>query len=151
MAAAPLTLNPSAGRPARLLAGALLLPLLLLAALGGCQYLPGHKPAVKAAAPVRIVKLDSTVLNLADTTGPAYLRLGVSLALTSPTAKDSDVETQSIARDTIVTLASKETSDVLLSASGKDDLKRALLAELRRRLPEAQIEDLYFDEFLVQR
>jgi len=150
MATALFAWNPSAGRPPRLLAGTLL-PLLLLAALGGCQYLPGHKPAVKAAAPVRIVTLDSTVLNLADTSSPAYLRLGVSLSMTSLPPKDSDVETKTVARDTIVTLASKETSDVLLSASGKDDLKRALLAELRRRLPDAQIEDLYFDEFLVQR
>ncbi|HUX65955.1 MAG TPA: flagellar basal body-associated FliL family protein [Terriglobales bacterium] len=144
--------HPPAGRPARLPAGApALLALLLLAALAGCQYLPGHKAAVKAAAPVRIVKLDSTVLNLADTSGPAYLRLGVSLGIASLPPKDSDLKTKTIARDTIVTLASKETSDVLLSASGKEDLKRALLAELRRRLPDAQIEKLYFDEFLVQR
>lgn len=132
-------------------AGALLLALVAL--LAGCQYLPGQHSNVHAAAPLRLLKLDSTVLNLADASTPAYLRVGISLGLSSPAPKDpaGDAETSTVARDTVVTVTSKETSDVLLSASGKDDLKKALLAELRRRLPDAGIDELYFDEFLVQR
>lgn len=126
---------------------------LLVVWLGGCGYL-GHRAASAAPPPpLRIVKLDSTVLNLADQGGNSYLRLGVSFGLRSPAPQDpnGDSTLQSVASDVVVNLASAQTSEVLLTPSGKDDLKKAILAELQRRLPEAQVTNVYFDEFLVQR
>lgn len=123
----------------------------LLGCLLGCGYLP-HKSAVAAAAPVRILHLDPTVVNLADG-DTAYLKLGVSLALESPAPKDAaaDGAVVSVARDTVVTLASAQTSEALLSPGGKTNLKQAIVNALRRRVPAAEVSDVYFDDFLVQR
>jgi len=125
--------------------------MLVCAALAGCGLIKGH--AAAAAEPSRILRLDSTVVNLADSDSTAYLRVGVSLALASPTPSDAagDSATQSVARDTVVQLASAQTSDALLGADGKAKLKHAILEELRQRLPKAEVTDVYFDDFLVQR
>lgn len=125
--------------------------LALLLLLAGCGYLP-HKFA-PPPVPSRILRLDSTVLNLADPGGGSYLRLGVSFELRSPAPKDSsgDAALLSVASDAVLSLATAQTSDVLLTPSGKEDLKRAILAELQRRLPSADFTHVYFDEFLVQR
>ena len=127
----------------------LLLPLALLA--GGCSLF--HRGAAPAAAPVRIVQLKSTVVNLADAGGASYLRIGVALALTSPVpagTSDADTTLKSVASDTVVSLASARTSSQLLAPNGKTDLKHAILAALQHRLPQAQVSNVYFDDFLVQ-
>jgi len=116
----------------------------------GCQYLPGHKASAAPLPPARMVKLESTVLNLSDTDKSAYLRIGVSLSIQAPASPDNDAELESIARDTIVAMASARSSEDLLSADGKAQLKKTMLAELQKRLPEDHVQELYFDEFLVQ-
>lgn len=132
--------------------GSIIILALLAATLGGgCAYLPGHGGSAKAATlqPARFIKLNSTVLNLADPSGGSYLRLGVSLALHSKVS-DTDDATQTVARDLMVTIASSKTSDQLLTPTGKAELKQELLKALQKRLPNADITDIYFDEFLVQ-
>lgn len=133
---------------ARRAAGILLVVAAALAA--GCKYLPGHKAAAAPLPPARMVKLDSTVLNLSDTDKSAYLRIGVSLSVQAPAATDNDAELETIARDTIVAMASARSSEDLLSADGKAQLKKVMLVELQKRLPEDHVQELYFDEFLVQ-
>ncbi|MGH9393988.1 MAG: flagellar basal body-associated FliL family protein, partial [Terriglobales bacterium] len=119
-------------------------------AASGCKYFGHTAAAAPPLPPTRIIKLDSTVLNLNDTANSAYLRIGVSLAMRALPATDNDAATESIARDTIVALASAHSSEELLTGDGKAQLKKALLAEMQRRLPDAHIEDIYIDEFLVQ-
>lgn len=133
-------------------AAPLLLAALLAVTLAGCSMF-AHKAAAPPPPPLRIVKLDSTVLNLADPGGNSYLRIGVSFGLHSAAPQDpaGDTPIESVASDVVVNLASAQTSDVLLTTSGKDDLKRAILAELQHRLPQADFTNVYFDEFLVQR
>jgi flagellar basal body-associated protein FliL len=121
---------------------------LVLAGAGGCSLFHGKKASAASLAPVRILKLDSTVLNLADAS-PAYLRIGVSLGVTSTDAAE-DAKVETVARDTIVNLASAQTAATLLTPAGKAALKAAMLAALRKRLPATGVEKVYFDEFLVQ-
>ncbi|MGH9488412.1 MAG: flagellar basal body-associated FliL family protein [Terriglobales bacterium] len=125
--------------------------LLLVPLLGGCSLLHHGSKKVQAAAalPLRVIKLDSNVYNLADTAAPAYLRLGISLAVTNPDEK-TDSTTTSVARDTLVDLVTNETSAALLTAAGKAALKKALLAALQQRLPAAGVRQVYFDQFLIQ-
>ncbi|MGH9519074.1 MAG: flagellar basal body-associated FliL family protein [Terriglobales bacterium] len=127
-----------------------LLPALAMV-MAGCSMF-AHKAAAPPP-PLRIVKLDSTVLNLADAGGSSYLRIGVSFGLHSAAPQDpaGDNAIESVASDVVVNLASAQISDVLLTSSGKEDLKRAILAQLQRRMPEAKFTNVYFDEFLVQR
>lgn len=121
----------------------------LLLASGGCGWLPhSGSAAAKAAAPPRMLKLSSTVVNLADAGGGAYLRVGLSLALNGPAT--GDTQTQSVASDTVLTIAGSETAAQLLASGGKEALKKAILARLQQRLPQAGIEDVYYDDFLVQ-
>lgn len=120
--------------------------------LTGCGMLHGGSKKVKAAAgalPLRVVTLPTSVYNLADPT-PAYLRLGVSLGLNTPEGKD-DAAVQTVARDTLVNLVTAQTSAVLLTPAGKENLKKAALAEMQKRLPDAGIRAVYFDQFLIQR
>lgn len=128
-----------------------LLPALAMM-LAGCSMF-ARKTEVPPPPPLRIVKLDSTVLNLADSGGSSYLRIGVSFGLRSAAPQDpaADNAIESVASDVVLNLASAQTSDVLLTSSGKDDLKKAILAQLQRRMPDAHFTDVYFDEFLVQR
>lgn len=131
------------------------LPLLLAAVLtgaGACSLLSRGASASDAAAPTRIVKLDNTIVNLADTDSSAYVRLAVALSLASPEPKDPAAEQamQSIARDTILNVTGAQTSEQLLAADGKQELKQAILKGLQKRLPEAHITAVYFVDFLVQ-
>ena len=133
-----------------------LIPILLLslalADSGGCTLLHHFKAAAPPPSPLRVLKLDSTVVNLADP--GAYLRLGVSIGLhataTEDAAEGGDDGVESVTRDTLVTLAGAETSAALLAPDGKTKLKTAVVAELQHRLPDAQISTIYFDDFLVQ-
>ncbi|MGH9412365.1 MAG: flagellar basal body-associated FliL family protein [Terriglobales bacterium] len=117
--------------------------------LTGCSMLHhGGKKVEAAALPVRVVTLPTSVYNLADPT-PAYLRLGASLGLSTPAGKD-DTTVTSVARDTLVSLVTAQTSAVLLTPAGKAALKKATLTEIQKRLPDAGVKDVYFDEFLIQ-
>ncbi len=124
------------------------LSLLLACGGAGCSLFHGKKASAAAAVPTRILKLDSTVLNLADAS-PAYLRIGVSLGVTSAD-QTQDAKVETVARDTIVSLASAQTAATLLTPAGKVGLKQAVLAALRKRLPATGVQKVYFDEFLVQ-
>ena len=125
---------------------------LALASAGGCSYLHRGTAAAAAPGPLRLLKLDNSVLNLADQ--GAYLRLGVSVGLHATAVEDApeggDDGVETVTRDTIVTLAGAQTSAALLAPDGKDTLKRAIVTELQKRLPLAQISTVYFDDFLVQ-
>lgn len=123
---------------------------LLLPVLTGCSLLHHGAKKVEAApvAPVRLLKLDSTVYNLADPT-PAYLRLGISVGVTNPDEK-GDGTIESVARDTLVTLVTAQTSDALLTEAGKAALKKSVLEALQKRLPTDGIKTVYFDDFLIQ-
>ena len=134
---------------------ALLLSLLLGAGAAGCKYLPFGRSAKAAAveapaAPIRVLKLDSTTLNLADP-NPTYLRLGVSLGVTSAATEGSDARLESLARDAIVSQASAATAADLLTPEGKEKLKQELLKSLQKSDPQADVQAIYFDEFLIQR
>ncbi|MGH9466240.1 MAG: flagellar basal body-associated FliL family protein [Terriglobales bacterium] len=124
----------------------LLLPLVLFP---GCSVLHRGSKVEAAAVKLRILPLSSSVYNLADAT-PAYLRLGLSLALASPAGTD-DTTLKSVASDTLVSLVTAQTSTVLLTHAGKEALKQAVLAAIQKRLPGAGVKALYFDQFLVQR
>lgn len=115
----------------------------------GCSH------AAKAAStpPRQLVKLDSTVLNLADADGNTYVRLGVTVAL-APTpvlTPDQTTLVTSVANDTVVSVVSALTSASLQTPAGKIALKATLKNQIQSRLPGFRVDDLYFDEFLIQR
>ena len=113
------------------------------------QYEEEAVPAIKSLMPLG----ESLVLNLTDRDSRAYLRVGVQLGLANEAKQKSDeaLDIIPIARDSTVAIFSSKTSDELLSAEGKVKAKDELKAELRRRLPQQVVKEVYFTEFLVQR
>ena len=82
----------------------------------------------------------------------AYLRVGVTLALTHPLPKQKDEGGASVAlvRDTILDVLTTASPEQLLQPEGKHQLKTQVLDGLNQRAPDLGVKDVYFTEFLVQ-
>ena len=143
--------------------------------VGGAMYYLGHsgrlpgapnalrKPEIVAPpAPSHLVVLEPLLVNLADAGGTSYLRIALALRVldgngktgaATKEEKDSKSTSEDLApvRDTALTVLGSETSDELLAADGKDQLRAAMKAALAKRNPELKIQDVFLTDFLVQR
>jgi len=95
--------------------------------------------------------LEPFVVNLADTDGNRFLRVGIDLELEKPfSTKDGEPSTARI-RDSVIFVLSTWQSNALLASDGKQKLKDEVLRALQDRVPELRVREVYFTEFLVQR
>lgn len=94
--------------------------------------------------------LETFVVNLADTDQRSYLRIGIDLGLAHELGKSENAPVAAV-RDTILGVLAQCHASDLLSADGKIKLKQDLLHALQERLPALQVQDVYFNEFLIQR
>jgi flagellar protein FliL len=108
--------------------------------------------------PTITIHLDSFIVNLADTDQAAYLRVSLDLAVAQPGdgKKEEGKEEKAAApipqiRDAIIGVLSSRKSQDLLTAEGKQALKRDLLTTLNQHIPGLDARDIYFTDFLVQR
>jgi flagellar FliL protein len=147
------------------------------AAVGGVAYwaiktgklpIAGVK-TVTVVVPAEVVKtklvpLDPLLVNLADPDGKGYLRVALTLKVEDPPpAKDAKPkdeketkgppknEFEAEERDAALGILGKETSDALLAADGKEQMKKDLKAALAEHVPEVKVVDVLITEFLVQR
>ena len=131
--------------------------------LPGSANLP-HRVATVPPVSTHLVLLEPLLVNLADAGGTSYVRVSLALRVadgldkegSSPKeekAKDATSRYEAVApaRDTVLTVLGKQTSDELLAANGKEYLRAALKAELADRDPELKVKDVYLTDFLVQR
>ena len=95
--------------------------------------------------------LDTFVLNLADREQRSYLRVGIDLGLGRTLGKEENAPPVGQVRDTILGVLSQSRVDDLLTAPGKAKLKEDLLRALQERVPELDVQEVYFTEFLIQR
>jgi len=138
-------------QPIRL--GLLGIVLIVVAGSVACSGLPDpgvDGPSGKRGAPKATVHLESFVVNLSDPEGGRFLRVGIDLGVDSPPASPAATPTARI-RDTILAVLTTWRSDALLAPDGKQKLKAELLSGLREKVPELNVRDVYFTEFLVQR
>jgi flagellar FliL protein len=111
----------------------------------------------------RTIALDPILVNLADPSGHAYLRLGLALAIeegpevTSPSLSAGAAhplnlprEREIPIRDTVLAVLGQQTSGSLLAPDGKEHLKQELETALALHNPELKVRGLYFSDFLVQ-
>ena len=125
----------------------------------GSKAISGAASSAAKEAPVAThpVALEPLLINLADDSGRAYLRLGVVLAEEDEAGAKPKEEAKPVAgadasvRDTIFDVLGRENSTALLAPDGKQKLKNELLAALRVRDPELHVKTIYFTDFLVQR
>ena len=99
--------------------------------------------------------LENFVVNLADPEEHRYLRVGIDLGLEHAMEGGgheggSELPTALI-RDAILTVLSTWTSDALLTPEGKMQLKKKLVSVLQERAPQLSVQEVYFNDFLVQR
>ena len=138
----------------------------------------GRMPAglpVKAEASVRaeasrtkLIALDPLLVNLADESGHAYLRVGIVLreeehlpmgGAKAEASKEEKSENKKAAlnesdvtlRDVALGVIGRETAGALLASDGKERLKTVLQKTMQERAPESKLLDVLFTEFLVQR
>ena len=137
----------------------LVAPLVLAVAASGWALLGRHRPlrAAPPATPPVVLQLDSFIVNLADADQMTYLRLAVALAVKPSGGGKEHDEASGLKplvpeiRDTILSVVTQWRSDQLLAPGGKEHLKQSLLAALHQRLPQLDLQDVYFTDFLVQR
>ena len=121
-------------------------------------------PAATATVSVKthMMALEPLLVNLADPSGNAFLRAGITLEVAdapaekgketkSPEAKPQSRDADAALRDTALAVLGKQTSDQLLAAGGKDRLKAELKVAFAEHNSQLKIADLFFTEFLVQR
>jgi len=114
-----------------------------------------REAAARAPGGVRaVIHLENFIVNLNGSRESSFLRVGIDLgsALEEKEVREErGVPFKPRVRDVILSVLATRTSDDLLSASGKAKLKQDLLQALQERVPELQVREVYFTEFLVQR
>jgi flagellar FliL protein len=117
---------------------------------GALLALSERTPAAQVAT--HTVSLDPILVNLADPSGHAYLRLGLALAIedSAETTLTLLREREIPIRDTVLTVLGQQSSSALLEPGGKDRLKQELQAALALHNPDLKVRGLYFSDFLVQ-
>lgn len=117
------------------------------------------KQVSAALVPTHVVALDPLVVNLADASGSAYLRVTMALRVEDPAGEKGekspgDAGTNGLimqARDTALIVLGQQTSTALLEAGGKEVLKEELRVAFAKKDPELKVVDIFFTDFLVQR
>ena len=129
-------------------------PLILLLGGGGAAYFfVFNKRPAKAAPPAETCELtlaDLTV-NLADRERPHYLSASVSLVLKGVSPETVVGERESGVRDAVIMVMTQHRYADLLSAEGKETLKRDIALAVEEALSEDRlaVEEVLFTNFLM--
>lgn len=104
---------------------------------------------------VHIKNLPSIVINLADASDDRYLKISLALVMNGkekPKNAESSGDTieDAAIKNAIITVISTKTSDMLLTLSGKEELKKQLIKAINNALGEDAVKDIYFTDFIIQ-
>ena len=136
---------------------------ILLVLLGGgagtAWFFLHHSKTAEAAPEVKtpefVVHLETFTVNLADPEEGHFLRVTIDLGLGHPPkgAAERNYGDFPVARvrDAILSILTVGKADVLLTPDGKVQLKHDLIQALQDTVPEADVRNVYFTEFIVQR
>jgi len=99
-----------------------------------------------------ILHLETFTVNMNDPEQKAFLRIGIDLGLGSaPKGESKGPSPTALVRDTILSVLMATKPEDVTSEDGKKQLKERLLQALEERAPELQVQEIYFNEFLMQR
>jgi flagellar protein FliL len=124
---------------------------------GAGTYFMMHRPAGAPAAtkPTErgLLTLEPFVVNLADAGGSRFLRVSIRLVVGSPEQAEH-IQKGSVAlvrvRSAILELLTQQTADHLVTAQGKEELKKAIAERADTVLEETKVTDVLFSDFVVQ-
>jgi flagellar FliL protein len=111
----------------------------------------------KEAAPVEedvnlgvMFPLDPFVVNLADSEGKRFLKVTISLELSTPEVHVELKENIQKITDSILVLLSSKAFEDVYSVQGKFKLKDEITTRVNRFLVVGHVKDAYFTEFIIQ-
>jgi flagellar FliL protein len=97
-----------------------------------------------------MVDIREFIVNIISDDNSHYLRLSMTIELSSQAAHDELVTRMPQVRDAILMLASNKTFEELYDLHGKKQLKAELLIELNEMLTRGEAVAVYFTDFVVQ-
>ena len=135
--------------------GAVALRILAPGLIPGWGEKPEEKPADTTAQTAdpglgELYPMKSFIVNLVDPSGKRYLKVTLSLELSTPELKaELDSRLPQIQDAILVLLSSKTFSDISTPA-GKAQLRTEIINRCNAYLKMGQIKNVYFSEFVVQ-
>ena len=118
---------------------------------------PADGEEAKEAAPVEkddnlgmMFPLDPFVVNLAGSEGKRFLKVTVSLELSTPEVNLELKENIQKITDSILVLLSSKAFEDVYSVQGKFKLKDEITTRVNRFLVVGHVKDAYFTEFIIQ-
>ena len=97
-----------------------------------------------------MVPLDPFVVNLSGTQGKRFLKVALTLELSSPEVNAEVNENLQKIIDSILILLSSKTFEDVYSIQGKFKLKDEITTRVNRFLVLGHVKDAYFTEFVIQ-
>jgi len=94
--------------------------------------------------------MDSYLVNLAGSGGKRFLKVTVSLELSSPEVHFELKENIQKITDSVLVLLSSKTFEDVYSVQGKFKLKDEITVRVNRFLVLGHVKDAYFTEFIIQ-
>lgn len=115
----------------------------------------GQTGEVLAAAevPSGMLAFEPFVVNLADKDAARYLKVSLRLVVSGiddPAEVQEDAVRMLRLRSAILEYLSQQTADVLVTAEGKEALKKAVAERATPLLGDGKVTDVLFSEFVVQ-
>ena len=107
------------------------------------------KPAKKVKKDL-MFHLEPFIVNLAKSGGNRFLKVTVSLEMSSPEARLGLKKNIQKVTDSILLLLSTKTFEDVYSVQGKFTLKGEITTRVNQFLTEGQVKGAYFTEFIIQ-
>jgi flagellar FliL protein len=122
---------------------------------GAAPVEAGAAPSAATAASEAargVLSFDPFLVNLTDGGGTRFLRLNVRLLVDAEVAErvSKNEVTMARTRSAILELLSEQSSEPLITAAGKAELKKAILERADSVLVPAKVADVLFSDFVVQ-
>ena len=97
-----------------------------------------------------LLSMETFVVNLADPGGKRYLRITMALELDDKDFIAEAKEAVPQMRDKVLLILPAKMFKDIRTSSGKDSLRKEIIAQLNPLLNKCKITDLYFQEFVIQ-
>ena len=100
-----------------------------------------------------VINLEPFLVNLADKDNYRYLRITLRVVVTTRGKAEQITTTEttlSKVRDAVLGILASKTSDEIVTAPGKQQLKLDIKDNLNSFLPDKPVMDVYFTDFVVQ-
>ena len=97
-----------------------------------------------------MVPMEPFIVNLAQSEGKRFLKVSITLELSSPEINAELNENLQKIKDSILILLSSKTFENVYSVQGKFKLKDEITTRVNRFLVLGHVKDAYFTEFVIQ-